>query len=50
MDRINYSEEGWPYIETASPSFEAKAGPVISIPMNVDGSSIIGAKHRVMYE
>jgi arabinan endo-1,5-alpha-L-arabinosidase len=50
MDRIYYTEEGWPYVETASPSFEPKAGPVISIPMNVDGSSIIGAKHRVIYE
>jgi arabinan endo-1,5-alpha-L-arabinosidase len=50
MDRVMYNAGGWPYIETYSPSSEPKAGPVISIPVSLDPSSITGARERVIYE
>ena len=50
MDKVMYNEDGWPYIDTCSPSFEPKAGPVIGIPLSLDNSIIIGAKERVLYE
>ena len=50
MDRVLYDAAGWPYIENYSPSSEPKAGPVISIPVSLDPSSITGARQRVIYE
>jgi arabinan endo-1,5-alpha-L-arabinosidase len=50
MDKVMYSEDGWPYIDTYSPSFEPKPGPVISIPISVDASTITGATERILYE
>ena len=29
MDRIEYTNDGWPYVKNASPSFEVQIGPVV---------------------
>jgi arabinan endo-1,5-alpha-L-arabinosidase len=36
MDRLFYTEEGWPYIQNNSPSFTTQTGPVVLNPCKLD--------------
>lgn len=37
MDPVLYTDEGWPYIENASPSFEPRQGPSVVIGPHLPG-------------